>query len=368
MIAFNTIVTLSSSSSRLYHYHHHHHQNYIIIIVIIIIIIIIIRCYYYGFVVIYFYFRLPIFIPVAFSDLNWNSYPHVQLLAASTNFIVHDDITLEVGNLSKCIEQILLSMHSIGLSVDLPESLKHINGDQKNHSSSAASMSSASNSPQDQLLAITESLKAFATSIQALAHQSFVNESILANTIKYPNNNNSTTSMSLNSNGIDDNDDRSRQGLVLSQSYLGVSNGSMILTDKKHPASVGYQMKWWNSLQLEILHPQKQQQQKQQHHIDNEGIEIKDNADDKDNNDDNNGDDDKNQHIIAVVTETNLRKVGISPSGNVIDGRDMTVDHPLYNWGHNLFVRISNFKGEFIKEQLLLTGMVMITITFCCFT
>ena len=321
----------------------------------------------------YFYFRLPIFIPVAFSDLNWNSYPHVQLLAASTNFIVHDDKTLEAGNLSKCIEQILLSMHSIGLSVDLPESLKHINGDQKNHSSSV-SMSSASNSPQDQLLAITESLKAFATSIQALAHQSFVNESILTHTIKYPTTttNSITTSMSLNSNvsnDNNDNDDRSRQGLLLSQSYLGVSNGSMILTDKKHPASVGYQMKWWNSLQLEILHHQKQQQQQQQH-IDNEGIEIKDNADDKDNNnndDDNDGDNDKNQHIIAIVTETNLRKVGISPSGNVIDGREMKSDHPLYNWGHNLFVRTSNFKGEFIKEELLLTGMMIIIITFCCY-
>jgi len=323
----------------------------------------------------YFYFRLPIFIPVAFSDLNWNSYPHVQLLAASTNFIVHDDKTLEVGNLSKCIEQILLSMHSIGLSVDLPESLKHINGGQKNHSSSA-SISSASNSPQDQLLAITESLKAFATSIQALAHQSFVNESILTHTIKYPTTtttNSITTSMSLNSNVTNDNnnnndnddDDRSRQGLLLSQSYLGVSNGSMILTDKKHPASVGYQMKWWNSLQLEILHNQKQQHQQQ--HIDNEGIEIKGNADDKDDND-NDGDNDKNHHIIAVVTETNLRKVGISPSGNVIDGRDMKSDHPLYNWGHNLFVRTSNFKGEFIKEELLLTGMMMmIIITFCCF-
>ena len=47
--------------------------------------------------------RLPIFIPFAFSDLDWNAYPHIQLLAASTNFLVHDAINLETGNLQKRI-------------------------------------------------------------------------------------------------------------------------------------------------------------------------------------------------------------------------------------------------------------------------
>jgi len=318
-------------------------------------------------------FRLPIFIPIAFSDLNWNAYPHVQLLAASTNFIVHDDITLEVGNNQKCIEQILLSMHSVGLSVDLPESLKHMNENQKNILSSSSS-SSSSNSPQDQLLAITESLKAFATSIQALAHQSIMNE--VAHTKHHPSSSTSittttTTNTNTNDNNNDNNIDENRQVLSLSQSYLGVSNGSMVLTDIKHPSSVGYEMIWWNSLHFEIIYHNNNNNNKIQDN-DNDNNKIKDddkmkdsfnnknkNHDNNDNNKQNNYQNNNNQNIIAIVTETNLRKVGISPCGDIIDGRDMKSDHPLFNWGNNLFVRTSDFKGEYMKEQLLLTGMIM---------
>lgn len=108
--------------------------------------------------------RLPIFIPFAFSDLNWNDYPHIQLLAASTNFLVHDSPTLEAGNTAKRFGDLLLSMHAAGLPVDLPEELT---------ASSANDIitggTTAQNGPHEQLLSITESLRAFATSIQAFA-------------------------------------------------------------------------------------------------------------------------------------------------------------------------------------------------------
>ena len=34
--------------------------------------------------------RLPIIVPIAFSNLQWDKHEHVELLAASTNFLVHD--------------------------------------------------------------------------------------------------------------------------------------------------------------------------------------------------------------------------------------------------------------------------------------
>jgi hypothetical protein len=36
--------------------------------------------------------RLPIFVPVAFPDLDWNAHAHVELLAANTNFITHSEL------------------------------------------------------------------------------------------------------------------------------------------------------------------------------------------------------------------------------------------------------------------------------------
>ena len=109
--------------------------------------------------------RLPIFIPFAFSNLDWNAYPHIQLLAASTNFIVHDAPTLETGNTPKRLDDLLLSMHGAGLPVDLPERL--IKSDANEIVLNGAVVT---NGPHEQLLAITESLRAFATSIQAFSN------------------------------------------------------------------------------------------------------------------------------------------------------------------------------------------------------
>ena len=107
--------------------------------------------------------RLPIFIPFAFSDLDWNAHPHIQLLAASTNFLVHDAPTLESGNVQKRVDDLLLSMNGAGLKVDLPERIKPETNEKQNINQKS------STDPRAQLLSITESLKAFATSIQAFA-------------------------------------------------------------------------------------------------------------------------------------------------------------------------------------------------------
>lgn len=108
--------------------------------------------------------RLPIFIPFAFSNLDWNAYPHIQLLAASTNFIVHDAPTFELGNTTKRLDDLLLSMHGAGLPVDLPDRLI------KSDANEIVLNGTVTNGPHEQLLTITESLRAFATSIQAFAN------------------------------------------------------------------------------------------------------------------------------------------------------------------------------------------------------
>jgi len=50
--------------------------------------------------------RQPIIFPIAFKGLDWNKYPHVQLLAANTNFVVHDDLSFLTGNVEKTVTEI----------------------------------------------------------------------------------------------------------------------------------------------------------------------------------------------------------------------------------------------------------------------
>jgi hypothetical protein len=50
--------------------------------------------------------RKPLFVPVAFSDLDWEAHSHVQLLAASTHFIVHSAKSLDEGDTPSTCEQI----------------------------------------------------------------------------------------------------------------------------------------------------------------------------------------------------------------------------------------------------------------------
>lgn len=40
----------------------------------------------------------------------------------------------------------------------------------------------------------------------------------------------------------------------------------------------------------------------------------------------------------------------------VLNGSELPPSHPLYKWGKDLFVRTSKFKGEFKKDDLLLSG------------
>ena len=40
----------------------------------------------------------------------------------------------------------------------------------------------------------------------------------------------------------------------------------------------------------------------------------------------------------------------------MLNGSELPPSHPLYKWGKDLFVRTSKFKGEFKKDDLLLSG------------
>lgn len=50
--------------------------------------------------------RLPIMIPIAFPNLDWNKHSHVKLLAAKVNFIVHDSDDLVSGNFTSTGEKV----------------------------------------------------------------------------------------------------------------------------------------------------------------------------------------------------------------------------------------------------------------------
>eukprot|EP01035_Chromulina_nebulosa_P038766 gene38766-52357_t len=213
--------------------------------------------------------RLPIFVPFAFSNLDWNAYPHIQLLAASTNFIVHDAPTFESGNTTKRFDDLLLSMHGAGLPVDLPDRLI------KSDANEIVLNGTLTNGPHEQLLAITESLRAFATSIQAFANVTSEKEKEREREMerkKYFDRKSS--------------DDDTNGSPLLSKEYLGVSSGEMLSTEAR---SNGYTMRWWNSFRVEIKKY-----------------------------------DSESSAVEGIITETNLRKESTSPSGDeVLNGSDL---------------------------------------------
>lgn len=88
--------------------------------------------------------RRPIFCPVAFPNLVWTAHPHVELLAANTNFIVHDKPTL-LENSDNIFQNIALSiaafgikmnLKAIGITVDEALLAKHSAGKQEEKASS----------------------------------------------------------------------------------------------------------------------------------------------------------------------------------------------------------------------------------------
>ncbi|KAJ1634206.1 hypothetical protein T492DRAFT_974641 [Pavlovales sp. CCMP2436] len=54
--------------------------------------------------------RLPVILPIAFSDLDWDAHSHVQLLAASTNFLVHGTKNLEAGDFEATCRQVAVGL------------------------------------------------------------------------------------------------------------------------------------------------------------------------------------------------------------------------------------------------------------------
>lgn len=54
--------------------------------------------------------RLPIILPIAFSDLDWNAHEHVKMLAANVNFIVHPSENLMCANASATLSKVVESV------------------------------------------------------------------------------------------------------------------------------------------------------------------------------------------------------------------------------------------------------------------
>jgi hypothetical protein len=64
--------------------------------------------------------RMPIIIPIAFSDLLWDDHPHVELLAASVNFIVHPTENLLTGT-DETIKSMTQTMKDKGFAIKIPK-------------------------------------------------------------------------------------------------------------------------------------------------------------------------------------------------------------------------------------------------------
>jgi len=57
--------------------------------------------------------RRPVFIPIAYSNLDWNAHKHVRLLAASTNMIPHNGLNLKEGDFQSTMNTVLASIQKV---------------------------------------------------------------------------------------------------------------------------------------------------------------------------------------------------------------------------------------------------------------
>jgi len=112
--------------------------------------------------------RLPVIIPVAFPDLDWNV-PHIELLASSTNFIVTNSDKL---NNEKVFSQIL---QTVLLTLKAFDSNVQVLSPTPSNSSTASTVTTASDatvsmlvSPEKQLFSYVESLQATLNLIKPL--------------------------------------------------------------------------------------------------------------------------------------------------------------------------------------------------------
>ena len=69
-------------------------------------------------------FRQPILLPVGFNDLRWDDHEHIELLAASSNFIMHDGIDFLCGQSLMTMESIAIAISKCGLAIQLPDHLR----------------------------------------------------------------------------------------------------------------------------------------------------------------------------------------------------------------------------------------------------
>ena len=256
--------------------------------------------------------RLPVFIPIAFSDLQWNEHSHIQLLASSTNFLVHDAVSLECGNVQKRIDALLLSMHGVGCTVDLPERLvKETIKERELMIDSDGKVLG----PHEQLLNITESLKAFATSIETVAYNNARQDEERKNGL----------ARVAGAENI--------QNARLRNQYLGVSKGSIQLNAHARMGGVevpqemfGFHLCWWNSLQFTVT----------------------------------SFNDDTNE-LEADIVETNLRRQVTNTDDKFIDDTDLPIElngkpNPVSHYSSRKKIRTSKFVGIYKPSECVVSG------------
>ena len=111
--------------------------------------------------------RVPIMIPISFSDLKWNAYPHVELLAASTNFIVHNGKSFHEGGVEQTVNRVLLSLAACGFKVSgIPQ---HPKPRANQGATSDAAASTKPVSVKSQIVELHGMLQSITASMQALA-------------------------------------------------------------------------------------------------------------------------------------------------------------------------------------------------------
>jgi hypothetical protein len=73
--------------------------------------------------------RVPVLVPIAFAGLDWDAHSHVELLAASTNFIVHPAVDLEHGDFEATAMQVAVAIAAqAGITIHGVDASSSLNG------------------------------------------------------------------------------------------------------------------------------------------------------------------------------------------------------------------------------------------------
>jgi len=116
--------------------------------------------------------------PIAFADLNWTQHAHVELLAASVNFVVHDTNDLIKGHVPDTLQAVQQSLQALSIKVVVPASPSSASSPSSPTSALARAFSPSKKQEsiaakkvdvRSQLAVITSQLQSLSAQVQALA-------------------------------------------------------------------------------------------------------------------------------------------------------------------------------------------------------